>query len=110
MTWSRVRLAFAASTSSRVLVIARPSRECCRRKAFQSLSRGRKRPVHLAELCLKPDVDPSLVADFHHAPQRLVESGPHSTNYRILGVVGEVGRIEIAEVVILDPIVERATG
>ena len=38
------------------------------------------------------------------------KAGPHSMNYRILSVVGEVGRIEIAEVVILDPVVERATG
>jgi hypothetical protein len=45
-----------------------------------------------------------LVADFHYAPQRFVESGLHSTNYHILGGVGEIGRIEIAEVVILDPV------
>jgi hypothetical protein len=46
----------------------------------------------------------SLVANLDHAPERLVESGLYSTNYHILGVVGEVGRIEIAEVVILDPV------
>jgi hypothetical protein len=50
-----------------------------------------------------------LVANLDHAAQRLVESGLYPTNYRILGVVGEVGRIEIAEVVILDPVVGRAT-
>jgi hypothetical protein len=51
-----------------------------------------------------------LVANLDRAPQRLVESGLHSTNYCIFGVVGEIGRIEIAEIVILDPVVERATG
>ena len=84
--------------------------ECCRGEALQSLSSARERPVHLAELCLKPDVDPSLVANLDHVPQRLVESGLHSTNYRILGLVRDVGSIEIAEVLILDPVVERATG
>ena len=51
-----------------------------------------------------------LVANLDHSAQGLVESGLYSTNYRILGLVGEVGRIEIAEVVILDPVVQRATG
>jgi hypothetical protein len=51
-----------------------------------------------------------LIANLDHAPQWLVESGLHSTNYRIFGLIGEVGRIEIAEVVILDPVVEWATG
>jgi hypothetical protein len=54
-------------------------------------------------------MDPCLVANLDHAAQRRVESGPHSMNYRILGVVGEIGRIEIAEIVILDPVVGLTT-
>jgi hypothetical protein len=52
----------------------------------------------------------SLVANLDHTPQRLVESGVHPVNDRILGLIGEVRRIEIAEVVILDPVVQRTTG
>jgi hypothetical protein len=51
-----------------------------------------------------------LVANLDHAPPRLVESGLHSTNYCIRGFVGKVRGIEIAEVVILDPVVQRTTG
>jgi hypothetical protein len=51
-----------------------------------------------------------LVANLDHAPQWLVEGSLHPANYGVLGLVGEIGRVEIAEVVILDPIVERATG
>ena len=69
-----------------------------------------ERAIRLTELGLEPEMDSRLVANLYHAPQRLVESGLHSTNYRILGLIGEVGRTEIAEVVILDPVVERATG
>ena len=51
-----------------------------------------------------------LGCNLDHAPERLVESGLYSTNYRILGLIREIGIVEIAEVVILDPVVERATG
>ena len=51
-----------------------------------------------------------MVANLDYAPQRLFESGLHSTNYRILGLIGEVRSVEIGEVVTLDPVVERATG
>src|SRR5690348_2717552 len=84
-------------------------RECWRRKAFQSLSRGRKRPVHLAELRLEPEMHACLISNLDDAAQRLVESGPNSTNHCILGLIGEVRSVEIGEVVILDPVVERAT-
>jgi hypothetical protein len=51
-----------------------------------------------------------LVANLDHAPQWLVESGLHPADYRILGLVREIGLVEIAEVVILDPVVEGTTG
>ena len=51
-----------------------------------------------------------LVANLDRAPQRLLESGLYSANHLILGFVGEVGHVEIAEVIIFDPVVERATG
>jgi hypothetical protein len=54
----------------------------------------------------EPEMHARLVANLDHTPQRLVESSLHSANYRILGLVGEIGRVEIAEVVILDPVVE----
>ena len=58
----------------------------------------------------KPEMHARLVANLDHAPQRLFESGLHSADHLILGFVGEVGHVEIAEVVILDPVVERATS
>ena len=85
-------------------------RECWRRKTFQSLSRGRKRPVRLAELCLEPEMHARLVATSTVLRQRLVESSLHSADYRVLGLIREIGIVDIAEVVILDPVVERATG
>jgi len=51
-----------------------------------------------------------LVTNFDHAFQRLIKSGSHSANYRILGFVREVRVVEIGEVVIFDPVVQRATG
>ena len=35
-----------------------------------------------------------LVADLNHASQRLIVSGAHSANYRILGLVREIRRVE----------------
>src|SRR5690348_8580494 len=51
-----------------------------------------------------------LVANLDHGSQRLIERGAHSTNYGILGLIREVRCVEIGEIVILDPVVERATG
>jgi hypothetical protein len=48
----------------------------------------------------------SLVANLNHARQRLVESGLNAANYCIFGLIGEVRRIEIGEVVIPDPVVD----
>ena len=81
-----------------------------RRKALQRPSRAGKRRVVLAKLRFEPETYTRLVANFDHAAQWLIESGSHSANYRIFGFVGKVGRVEIGEVAILDPIVERANG
>jgi len=81
-----------------------------RSKALQRLSRAGKRRVVLAKLRFEPEMYTRLVANFDHAAQWLIESGSHSANYRIFGFVGKVGRVEIGEVAILDPIVERANG
>jgi len=51
-----------------------------------------------------------LVTYLDHGSQRLIESGLYPADYPILGVVREVGRVEIGEVVILDSVIERATG
>jgi len=74
------------------------------------IDNARERRVRLAELRLEPEMHTCLVANLDHLPQRFAESGVDSANYRILGLVREVRRIEIAEVVILDAVVERATG
>jgi hypothetical protein len=81
-------------------------RECCRGKALQSLSRAGERRIWLAELRLEPEMHARLVANLDHAPQRLVESGLHSADHRILGLVGDIGRVEIGEIVILDSVIE----
>jgi hypothetical protein len=39
----------------------------------------------------------SLVANLDHAPQRLIESGSDSLNYLVLGLVGNVGCVEMSE-------------
>ena len=95
--WSR------SSDSSRT-----PTANVADAKRSKASAVRRERPVRLAELCLEPEMHARLVANLDHAPQRLVESGLHSTNYCILGLVGEIGTVEIAEVVILDPVVEGA--
>jgi hypothetical protein len=51
-----------------------------------------------------------LVANLDHTPQRLVESGFHTTDHLILSPLGNVGRVEIGEVVIFDSVIEGATG
>jgi hypothetical protein len=51
-----------------------------------------------------------LVTNFDHTSQRFIESGSDFANDCILSLVGKVGRVKIGEVVILDPVVEWATG
>src|SRR5215831_17244685 len=84
-------------------------RECRGGKSRQSLSRGGKRRIRLAEFHLEPEMHARLVANLDHAAQRLIESGFHTADHGILGLVGEVRRVKIGEIVILYSVVERAT-
>ena len=43
----------------------------------------------LAELLLEPEMHARLVTHLDHGSQRLIESGSHPVNYRVLGLVRE---------------------
>jgi len=58
-------------------------------------------------MALKPDMDARLVAHFDNAPQRLIKSRRDPPDHRVLGFVGNVRGVEIAEVVIPYPIIGR---
>jgi hypothetical protein len=54
-------------------------------------------------MTLEPDMDARLVAHFDSAPQRLVKCRRDTSDNRVLGFVGNVRGVELAEVVILTP-------
>jgi len=53
-------------------------------KRFSGAGEGR---IMLAELRSEPEMHARLVPNLDHASQRLIKSGSHSTNYRILSLV-----------------------
>src|SRR5689334_8758686 len=79
-----------------------------RGKAFERLGRRGQRRIGFAEFAFEPKMYSRLIADLDHAPQRLIESCPHSADNRILRLIRKVRAIEISQVVILDAVVRWA--
>jgi hypothetical protein len=58
----------------------------------------------------EPDMHTRLVAHFDSAFQRLVKRGRHPADHQILGFIGNIGGVEIPEIVVPDPVIGPAAG
>jgi hypothetical protein len=95
-----------------VVVGLEPHADCEHRRdeALQRLCRAGNRRIGFAEMRLEPDMHARLVAHLDGASQRLLEGGRHPADHNVLGVIGNVRSIEIAEVVVPDAVIGLAPG
>ena len=59
---------------------------------------------------LEPQMDAGLVADLDHGPQGWFEGGGGAADDGVLGVPGEIGAIEIGEIIVFHAVLGRPAG